>query len=51
MTHKGRMRRGKENVDKGILPNNEDTLYYLENKDKKKSKKESKKEKSKKGKE
>lgn len=31
MTHEGRMQRGAENVKKGILPDNEDTLYYLKN--------------------
>ena len=32
MTHEGRMQRGKENADKGILLDNADTLYYLEHK-------------------
>lgn len=31
MSHDGRMIRGKYNVEKNILPNNEDTKYYLEN--------------------
>ena len=32
MTHEGRMTRGKANSDKGILPDNADTIYYLANK-------------------
>ena len=32
MTHDGRMARGKENVEKNILLDNEDTKYYLEHK-------------------
>ena len=32
MSHDGRMARGKINSDKGILPENGDTVYYLENK-------------------
>lgn len=27
------MARGKENVEKGILPDNEDTKYFLEHKE------------------
>lgn len=30
MTHEGRLKRGKENFNKGLL-NNEDTKYFLEN--------------------
>jgi hypothetical protein len=34
MSHEGRMRRGKENADKGILEDNADTIYYLEHREK-----------------
>ena len=33
MTHDGRMSRGKYNSDNNINLNNNDTLYYLANKD------------------
>jgi hypothetical protein len=42
MSHEGRMSRGKENYEKNILLDNEDTKYYLANVDKKEEVKEEK---------
>jgi len=44
MSHEGRMKRGKENFDKNILLDNEDTKYYLANVKKKEEKPKKKKE-------
>jgi hypothetical protein len=43
MTHEGRMARGKKNSDSGILLENADTLYYLNNKPADETKQEKKK--------